>query len=157
MEKYQEFRDKLAKIKEEEERVGKEYMKVFLSDVEQELIKHGAIVEEVDKNSLGIRDEDTWGTFSCIKGKMKIFWFYKKIWGMYPTSFGFDAISIYEIGVNKKGEKTFKCPISTFNPTSNLLNDKKYNYVDFLNKYIPSTKKRVIEEEFKRDTKKYNL
>ena len=159
MKKYQNFVEELSKIKEEESRVKELYMKEFFSDVENELLKNGAIPEEIDKEDLHIRDKDTKGTYSTMPNKIKVYWIYNKECGFYLESIPmFTIIQIYEIGINKKSERTFSCEISNLNPDVNHLDGKAYNNVPkFIKKVYKYIKERAIKNEFKRDIKKYNL
>lgn len=149
MKKYQNFVKELDRIKKEEDRVKELYMKEFLTDIENALLKNGAIMEEVDKEDLHIRNKDTKGTYSTMPNKIKVYWISKKECGFYLSPLQlFTSIQVYEVGKTK-----FKCVISNLTPDDNLLNGKRYDAIKFIDKWYKYTK----EKEFKRDLKKYNL
>jgi hypothetical protein len=158
MKKYQKFVDDLERIKNEEDQVKKLYMKEFLSDIENELINLGAVVEEVDPKTLGVRYKDSTGIFSTFKTNIKIFWMYEKKLGLHLMPYEtFNIIQVHEISFDKYGKRTFKNFITHLEPYNNLLDDKRYDASTFIRKKVKNLIKETKKKEFKRDVKKYNL
>ena len=161
--KYKNFVDELERIKKEEINVKKLFMKEFLFDIDTELIRLGAIVEEnVDPESLnmGHRPGDKYNNsiIRSIHENMKIYWIYKKDCGWYlkPNDHNFMNVEIFEIGFDMKGRRHFSNIIHV-TPNINWLNGKEMDYQTLIKEMFDDRKKKAPKEALKRDAKKYNL
>lgn len=133
MKKYQNFVDQLNRIREEEDKVKELYMNQFLIDLESELIKFGVEIEDnVNPESLNVREKDSNGIFSTLHDNIKIYWIHDRFCGLYFSVLEHSLlIQVYEISYDNSGRRTFKY-IFKITPENNLLNNKKIDTFKFL-------------------------